>query len=252
MNTIFVTRATDGSFSISPETITLKSSCNWTATNLTSQYLNFTNTDGAGGISYLPIGLTPAFFAAFAGGIAGNNYTSTILNVYATGNVTAQESSPADVYAGGLVAYFYRGSLQNAYTTGEVKGTGVGGTSLYVRVGGIVGHLSGYSTSSYVSYLQNCVALNSSVSRICSNTASSAGRIWCYSYGYIEKANNYAHNMTLNGGTIGSGTAVHDGKNGALCEAMPTEAWWLTTAWDFTSVWTMGANGYPKLQGPVF
>jgi len=66
VNTIFVTKDAGGTFHINPEHIVLKSSCQWAATNMTSQYLDFNNTNGGGGVFYLPISLTAAFFEALA------------------------------------------------------------------------------------------------------------------------------------------------------------------------------------------
>ena len=72
VHTVFVTKAADGTFSMGPENIILQSSCSWVAINMTPQYLDFANTNGTGGIHYLPVGLTPEFFAALAADI--NNF----------------------------------------------------------------------------------------------------------------------------------------------------------------------------------
>ena len=79
VNTIFVTRSMDGTFQLGPDKLIITSSCDWTATNLRPEYLDFANTNGVGGASYLPVGLTPEFLAAFAADI--NNFP-----VDATGN----------------------------------------------------------------------------------------------------------------------------------------------------------------------
>ena len=72
VNTIFVTKTPGGDFKLDPEKIIVQSSCNWAATNMTPLYLDFANTNGTGGVHYLPIGLTPEFFAAVAADI--NNF----------------------------------------------------------------------------------------------------------------------------------------------------------------------------------
>jgi len=72
VNAIFVTKTPGGDFNLDPEKIIIQSSCNWTATNLTPQYLDFANTNGTGGVHHLPIGLTPEFYAALAADI--NNF----------------------------------------------------------------------------------------------------------------------------------------------------------------------------------
>lgn len=56
------------------------------------------------------------------------------------------------------------------------------------------------------------------------------------------------------------GTWVDDigEKDGADCDAKPADTWWKNaanwktdegaSAWDFTNIWEMGADGYPKLR----
>ena len=80
-------------------------------------------------------------YPSYVGGLAASNATySTIVNSYATGNVTGG----ASIDVGGLVGYNNSGTIKNSYATGN----GTGGASS--RVGGLVGYsLNGIITNSY-------------------------------------------------------------------------------------------------------
>ena len=78
---------------------------------------------------------------AGAGGLVGAAYGTTIINSFATGNVTSYYNQPytnggeANGYVGGLVGYMDNGSITGSYAKGNVTVTG---TYLY-GVGGLVG-----------------------------------------------------------------------------------------------------------------
>ena len=84
---------------------------------------------------------TPIYFDyAYAGGLVGYNDGGNITNCYATGNVSATSSiSDCSAYAGGLVGR-NDGSILNSYATGNVSATATSTSTLSsAYVGGLVG-----------------------------------------------------------------------------------------------------------------
>ena len=79
-----------------------------------------------------------SYSSAYAGGLVGYNNSGSILNSYATGDVSAT-SSYSSAYAGGLVGYNYRGSITNSYATGNVSAT-ASSSGDYAYAGGLVGY----------------------------------------------------------------------------------------------------------------
>ncbi|MHC1693988.1 MAG: S-layer homology domain-containing protein [Eubacteriales bacterium] len=61
---------------------------------------------------------------AFAGGIAGDNYESNIINCYSIGNVTAATAS--EIYTGGVVGRSGDGTVENCYYLSSAAGKGIG------------------------------------------------------------------------------------------------------------------------------
>ena len=182
--------------------------------------------------------------AAYVGGVVGYHQATEVINVYATGNITVERTgSSGSTYAGGVAGSVSSAVLRNAYATGNVEATGAGTR----RAGGVAGNISGASATN-ISTLQNCVALNTTVSG-----ASAAARVFNYSNSYYTGANNYAKTMTVNGSTVSSGTLTNG--SGAPCDNIPPENWWKDEtnwysgiAWNFATIWAMGSDGYPKLQ----
>jgi len=102
------------------------------------------------------------------GGVVGSN-SATVRNCYATSRVTSTASG-FNTYSGGVVGG-NKGILQNCYATGIVNGSSS-------AVGGVVGHNIYYGT------VQNCVALNPSVT---ANT---------YDFGRVAGWNSSAYTFT--------------------------------------------------------
>ncbi|MCL2727796.1 MAG: InlB B-repeat-containing protein [Bacteroidales bacterium] len=164
------------------------------------------------------------------GGIAGFvTAGSTIQNCSVTGGPVASSTSYG--YVGGIAAEVGSGSnsIVNCYTTVSVSGRAF--------VGGVVGYLGGS--------VINCVALNPSISSFGGGTTN-FGRVSGNTTGGLT--NNWANQaMTVLGSSVTDGTGSN--RNGADCVAKPAESWWTTNAnWNFTNIWTMGADGYPKLK----
>jgi len=186
--------------------------------------------------------------SAYAGGIVGQS-AMAMSNVYATGNVTAKAkaTNKAPALAGGIVGS-NSFTLTNAYATGNVTVSTAETGAYNVGAGGIVGY------ASYSSYLpKNCVALNQTVS---ASTATYAGRIW----GYVSSgsgASNYAReDMEINNTSVSSSATAKHGADVEEADWKDNSSWWTTTgswasAWNFDTIWTMGADGYPKFQWEV-
>ena len=92
-----------------------------------------------------------------AGGIIGHAYESTITNCYSTGNISSSNSSRFS-YVGGIIGRASRGAITNCYSMGTIFSSTSSGLSY---VGGIIGFAS-ESTN-----VNNCIALNTSISAIC-------------------------------------------------------------------------------------
>ena len=88
---------------------------------------------------------------AYAGGIVGSAYNSTITNCYNTGNVTATATSTYSssyAYAGGIVGYTSGSTINDCYNTGSVTATASSSSSYAdVYAGGIVGYVHNGSTT---------------------------------------------------------------------------------------------------------
>jgi hypothetical protein len=153
------------------------------------------------------------------GGLVGNNHSSTVRNSYATGSVEGNN------VVGGLVGYNY-GTVENSYATGRVEGS--------YNVGGVVG-------DNIIMAVQNCVALNPSVSA----SSASVGRV----VGSRDSTmiNNHARSdMELNF----QPTPGPYSKDGADAFDYGTRRFWEEEplSWNFSTIWEWGPNDLPILQ----
>jgi len=82
----------------------------------------------------------------YVGGLVGDN-DGTIINSYATGNVTGDNG------VGGLVGYNSQGTISNSYATGNVTGTGY-------DVGGLVGYVNNMASVTNSHYDIDSVLIN--------------------------------------------------------------------------------------------
>ena len=115
----------------------------------------------------------------YAGGLVGDNGGGMITNCYATGNVTATATSSSSLsYAGGLVGSD-SGTITNCYATGNVTAT-----SSYSYAGGLVGYKDSGGT------ITNCYATGN-VTATSSSSYSHAGGLVGYNY-YCTITNCYA------------------------------------------------------------
>ena len=197
----------------------------------------------------------------YVGGISGNITNGAVIsNCYVTGAITYTNSSGSNPgqRVGGIAGSAANGTITNCFTTCTVQGVvfvgGVAGnaggtiTHCYATgniqgnsiVGGVVGRIESGGEIAY------CVALNSSV------IASSyiAWRVAFFLSGALL-SNNYGNDLMtveVNGvpNTLGK---AQDSYSGEDCDPKPALSWWEGLgSWDFTNIWTMGTDGYPKLR----
>ena len=115
---------------------------------------------------------------AYAGGIVGDAYDTTISNCYNTGAVTATSSSRAD--AGGIVGYANSTTIINCYNTGAVTAT----YSSNAYAGGIAGFAS---TTIINCYNTGAVTATSSSNAYAGGIAGRHGTISnCYNTGSVS------------------------------------------------------------------
>ena len=197
------------------------------------------------------------------GGVVGYNEAATVQRCYFSGNVSG------DSYVGGVVGNSNGSIIQNCYATGSVSGTGF--------LGGVVGWNSGitqncFSTNSVsgddtvggigfnMSTIQNCVAMNPSVTA--ASSTNYVGRVSGMVIG-TGLLKNYARSsgmtLTSNGSPV-SITSDPDGMHGGDIGAAQyhTASWWTTLgttwesaygagAWD-TAVWNISDGSLPTLK----
>jgi hypothetical protein len=201
---------------------------------------------------------------SYAGGVAGYNsnrdsIVSTVQDCYAEGNVLAK-STASSAWAGGVVgSNANSGAVLRCYATGAVQaesGSSIGdfgdqpGASIAANAGGIAGYV--YYNSATYAYIQNCAALNSSVTanKIVASFNVNARRVAGLNddYGYCK--NNIACVSSISaGGSAVTPNPDADGLDGADCAAQPAQSVYTETlGWDFSTVWKMGGEGYPILQ----
>jgi hypothetical protein len=178
---------------------------------------------------------------AYVGGVVGRAMIDgTVQNCYSTGNVSGYFIVGGVV---GLVSTPYNQNLtvKNCYSTSSVSGG--------VYIGGVVGYLGGSYTTGKV---ENCVALNKSLTRS-SGSETDFGRVLGYNeYNELTISNNYGRsdmtlpkNITVSSSAIG----IHGANVAATQWNNPT--WWQNTAkfpadaWDFSNV---GNGRLPTLR----
>jgi len=176
--------------------------------------------------------------AGHVGGVVGANsggngsYPGTVSNCYSTGDVTA--SGHTYSYVGGVVGSNggYQGTISYCYSTGSVSSGNPGNT-----IGGVVG------TNATAGLVENCVALNPSVSVTPTGTNTPIiGRVVGNNQNNDANAltNNYAKSgMEINGTALPTGTGTATDKNGADVDIAATQnqAWWSTTGVNWGIVW---------------
>jgi len=188
-------------------------------------------------------------FGSSVGGVVGLNEDGIVQNCYATGNVSAS----GDYSSVGGVVGWNSGKVQNCYATGSVSGNGFGSS-----VGGVVGY-------TYEGIVQNCVALNPSVTLTPNDVVCALGRVTgikAYSDAFLT--NNYARDdmqLIFNGTPQNPSDKGDSGLDGAdvPAEGYSDSPFWeslcsldVTTdeeiCWDFQNVWKWEEGLLPTLR----
>ena len=167
---------------------------------------------------------------ASIGGLVGSvGSGSSINNCYARGTASGNQS------VGGLAGYVSDNSrVSNCYTTGAVSGKGDLG---YGNTGGLAGTVNN-------STVENCAALNSSITRRDSNVDISFGRVAGLSYNGAVLTNNAA----WSGMVIPSGSLSGSGGTNISTTQAKTQTTYTSRGWAFgnndNSPWKMGVGAY--------
>src|SRR3989339_86776 len=151
----------------------------------------------------------------FIGGLVAYN-CGAIINCYVTGSVKGDQRT------GGLVGMMYHGTITNSYATASV-------TSSSYQVGGLVGTSVGTIT--------NCYATG----RVTAGSWQVGGlNGWgCWDIGGTMTTNSYWDKET-------SSRSTSDGGTGKTTAEMMQQSTYEN--WDFTNIWCMCTNDYPKLR----
>jgi hypothetical protein len=204
----------------------------------------------------------------YIGGIVGYNYYGALISqCYFNGTVIADKTGD---YTGGIAGYNSQTTAPNnsrvedCWSAGEVKGfnnaggiVGQNQVNTYIRrcystavisvtnqAGTGIGGIAGMNASAQTDAVTACVALNQSLTAPKGNNIN---RVTGTTGG--SRSNNHAWSgMTvITGGTYTErkGDTLADG---ADCAEKPTQAFYESIGWNFTNVWKMGNDGYPKLQ----
>ena len=180
------------------------------------------------------------------GGIAGYNSQTTgansiIEDCWSTGTVTGYRN------AGGIVGENQVNTyIRRCYSIAIVSATdnvdaAANASNNYRNAG--VGGIAGFNASANTDALTACVALNPSI------TASTGNNIYRITgAGTGNRSANHAWSgMTVTTGgtyTADKGATAPDGED---CVQKPALSFYTGLGWDFTTVWKMGSDGYPKL-----
>ena len=213
-----------------------------TAKNLALQNVSIKGRQSVGGVtgSVYEGGMVQGCFvsgimsgADYIGGVVGHVHASTVQNCYSAVSLTSTSSNGS----GGVIGRINFGTVKNCYSIGSVDGVdGNGG------IGGVVGVV-------YASTVQNCAALNPSVSGASIGVRRVAG---------IFDSNTLSGNiafggMTVNGATVSEGTQVDHNGAPKTAEEINAASFWTTASgftadWD-TDIWMIEAGKLPILKG---
>jgi hypothetical protein len=220
----------------------------------------------------------------YAGGIVGHFGRAEITDCYSSGNIISEGKQGGNggvTVAGGIVGYLYGGptTIRRSYAAGMLTAICRDSASTRPHAGGIVGHLMGSSVEEENNRIENCAGLVTKITwkefatdeiilrRIANfgkkTGSSSPGRDVDEHYPetnflvnnignkdiVIDYQPNTAQMAKMPEVTLSKGP---NAKDGADCAAKPVQSVFTGLDWDFSTVWKMGADGYPVLQWQVF
>jgi len=167
---------------------------------------------------------------AMAGGLVAEMAAGTIVDSYATGDVTANSATLG--WAGGLVGRLHAGTIENSYATGNVYGV--------MGAGGLVG---------------NCILCDMVKNSYSTGEVRGSSKVG----GFAGDSNGYSPVNSYWLDRPGDDATQCIGWGGGSCTALGAESdvfdethnVYDTSAplWDFTSIWqSNNPTGYPSLQ----
>jgi|11_taG_2_1085331.scaffolds.fasta_scaffold00041_6 hypothetical protein len=181
------------------------------------------------------------------GGLVGGSYL-TIINCYATGNVTS-----TSLYAGGLVGS-NRGSISKSYATGNVNGNNTSGGLVGYNRGDIINSYSNgnvhstFSAAGFTGTNDSTIVNSYSTGAVTSNFTP-AGFISRVQSGSTVISSYW--DKEASGVNIGVESGSSAGVTGATTEQMKQRATFIN--WDFATIWTIDeGTGYPFHQKSDF
>jgi hypothetical protein len=205
----------------------------------------------------------------YIGGIVGYNYFGALTSQsYFTGTVIADKSGD---YTGGIAGYNSQtdapnnSRIEDCWSSGEVRG--------YSNAGGIVGQnqvntyirrcystskvtvtyrattgvggIAGMNASNQTDAITACVALNPSLSS--AGTGNNINRVTGTTGGIRSNNHAWSGMPITTGGTYTERKGLTEA-DGADCTEKPVQSFYSGLGWNFTNVWKMGSDGYPKLN----
>jgi hypothetical protein len=212
-------------------------------------------------------------YIGYLGGLAGSNIGGTIINCFATGNVTGIGNSSGNcIQIGGLVGengyYDGPGTIINCFATGDVNGNDYSYSN-----GGLVGYNSqwciisnSYSIGTVTgeSFIGGLVGENAGTVGNCYSTGTVFGGSYlggfagenyggtitnCYSTGIVPVnggglvAHNYYGTITVSFWDVNtSGLTFSDGGTGKTTAEMKTESTFTDAGWDFVGETANGTD----------
>jgi hypothetical protein len=232
-------------------------------------------------VSYAPVvGGNPLY----AGGIAGMTgvYGLPVLisDCYSRGTITAKtgtgfKGEETNLNAGGIVGRFSNGTVERSYAAGIITADSSPVAGNYTHAGGIVSVLYGTSTGTIT--IQNCAALSPQINwslytkdEMILNRIGIRGKgtgISAVKYDGISEE-KYPESTTLSNNIANKDMVINyvpstqqaakvpppivpvsdaDGEDGLDCAARPAQSVYTDLGWNFSTVWTMGGDGYPAL-----
>lgn len=141
-------------------------------------------------IKYSFSSATVSYSDGKAGGLVGKNY-ATVLNSYATGQVSCIGTSDGNGTVGGLIGKNY-GTVANSYATGAVSG--------YSDIGGLIGDNS--SEDGYTAKIDSCFASGAVTVTIGNDAGGLVGR------NYASSISHCSASGIITGNTINHSSAI--------------------------------------------
>ncbi len=176
-------------------------------------------------------------YSAFAGGLVGYQFSGSAAECFSGGNVAASSES-SNAFAGGLAGYQSYGTVINCYCTGNVS-CGTLSSSCCAYAGGLVGRQYNSATAK----MQKCYSIGT-VAATGANIYK-GGFLGYYGGSGIISGCFWDKDTSNMSSAIGYGTS--SGVAGKTTVLMQTLLTFTGAGWDFSDIWRMPKNDYPRL-----